>query len=96
MHWDVDMEVEDEYKWIISDKGERHDWAAGAIVFIPLNTVHQHFNADPDKPARGIIFKVKPLCMFMNLIYQDFVEEAPQEPSPGHEDYRPIHLRELL
>lgn len=76
--------------------GKTYEWNAGDLVLIHGGSVHQHFNADPDKPARGIIFKAKPLCMFMNLIYQDFVEGSPKEPTPGHEDYRPIQLRELL
>jgi len=76
--------------------GKTYEWNAGDLVLIHGGSVHQHFNADPDKPARGIIFKGKPLYMFMNLIYQDFVEKAPKEPSPGYEDYRPIQLRELL
>jgi hypothetical protein len=34
----------------------RYDWEQGDIVLIPLNpgkgNVHQHFNADPDKPVK--------------------------------------------
>ncbi len=37
--------------------GVRHDWKAGDVVALPLrqqgNTV-QHFNADPEKPARFV------------------------------------------
>jgi len=76
--------------------GKSYEWNAGDLVLIHGGSVHQHFNADPDKPARGIIFKGKPLCMFLNLIFQDFVEASPKELAPGHEDYLPIHLRELL
>jgi gentisate 1,2-dioxygenase len=32
--------------------GVRWDWEAEDIVCIPINTVHQHFNADPKRPAR--------------------------------------------
>lgn len=31
--------------------GQRWDWEAEDIVIIPVNTVHQHFNADPHRPA---------------------------------------------
>lgn len=31
--------------------GVRWDWEAEDVVFIPPNTVHQHFNADPQNPA---------------------------------------------
>jgi quercetin dioxygenase-like cupin family protein len=76
--------------------GIMHEWNAGDLVLIHAGSVHQHFNADPDKPARGMIFKGKPLCMFLNLIYQDFVEASPKQLPTGHEDYTPVHLRELL
>jgi gentisate 1,2-dioxygenase len=32
--------------------GTRWDWEAEDLVCIPVNTVHQHFNADPRRPAR--------------------------------------------
>ena len=76
--------------------GIRYDWNAGDLVLIHGGCVHQHFNADPDNPARGIIIKTKPLYMFMNLIYQEFVEKAPKQPIPGWENYQPTNLRELL
>jgi len=31
--------------------GQRWDWEKEDMVAIPINTVHQHFNADPEKPA---------------------------------------------
>lgn len=31
--------------------GVRWDWEAEDVVVIPVNTVHQHFNADPHRPA---------------------------------------------
>ncbi|MDO8635202.1 MAG: cupin domain-containing protein [Dehalococcoidia bacterium] len=34
--------------------GKQWDWDTNDVVFIPVNTVHQHFNADPKKPARFI------------------------------------------
>jgi quercetin dioxygenase-like cupin family protein len=76
--------------------GKTYEWNAGDLVLIHGGSVHQHFNADPNNPARGIIFKGKPLYIFLNLIYQDFVEKAPKQPVPGFEDYRPVQLRELL
>ena len=69
--------------------GKTYEWNAGDLVVIHGGCVHQHFNADPDKPARGIIIKGYPLYMFLNLIYQATVEKSPKEPVPGWEDYRP-------
>ena len=32
--------------------GIRYDWKAGDVAIVHNNCVHQHFNADPNKPAR--------------------------------------------
>src|SRR5713226_25990 len=37
--------------------GERYDWESGDFLILPHKaegTVHQHFNADPERPARFI------------------------------------------
>jgi hypothetical protein len=50
--------------------------------------VHQHFNASPDKPARALVIKTKPMYMFMNMLFQQLVVPRPAEPAPGAEGYR--------
>lgn len=72
----------------ISD-GERVDWEEGDVCLVAPGTVHQHFNADPDKPARVLIIKSKPIYNFANLNFQEFKEKAPKEAVPGWEDYYP-------
>jgi len=47
------------------------------------NCVHQHFNASPDKPARALVIKTKPMFMFMNMLFQHLVEPRPTQPAPG-------------
>lgn len=37
--------------------GATWEWAEEDVVFIPVNTVHQHFNADPRRPARFVSFQ---------------------------------------
>lgn len=69
--------------------GERVDWRAGDLFVVPPGTVHQHFNALDDRPARVLIVKSKPLYNFANLNYQEFVEKAPEDPIPGWEDFEP-------
>jgi gentisate 1,2-dioxygenase len=32
--------------------GEHLDWEAGDLNIVHINSTHQHFNADPDRPAR--------------------------------------------
>lgn len=53
LHWDVEVTLADHYRWKVKD-AVRYDWQAGDVLYVPVNTVHQHFNADPAKPARFI------------------------------------------
>lgn len=54
LHQDCDVEITDEYFWKPQEEIKRFEWEAGDIVYVPPNTIHQHFNADPDRPARLI------------------------------------------
>jgi gentisate 1,2-dioxygenase len=74
--------------------GVRYDWEAGDIVVVQNACVHQHFNDDPDRPARALIMKAKPLYLFMNLIMQEVVEDNPKAPVPGHEDFKATYFPE--
>jgi hypothetical protein len=54
--------------------------------------VHQHFNANPDKPARALVMKPKPLLMFMNMLFQKSVIPRPTEPAtPAGAGFVPRH-----
>lgn len=54
LHWDTDFDLKESYEWRIAENPKRFDWEEGDLVYIPVNTVHQHFNSDPEKPARFI------------------------------------------
>lgn len=69
--------------------GERVDWEEGDCCFVAPGTVHQHFNSDPDKPARVIIIKTKPIYNFANLNFQEFREKAPKDAVAGWANYHP-------
>ena len=72
--------------------GVRYDWEAGDVVAVENSCVHQHFNDDPDRPARALVIKAKPLYLFMNLLMQEVVEEQPTDPVPGHEHFQATFL----
>jgi quercetin dioxygenase-like cupin family protein len=74
--------------------GIRYDWSAGDVVVVHMNCVHQHFNADPVKPARALVMKPKPMIMFMNLLFQKTVIPRPTEPTPEGRGFEPRHLEE--
>jgi mannose-6-phosphate isomerase-like protein (cupin superfamily) len=69
--------------------GARYDWQAGDVCVVENACVHQHFNADPEHPARVLIMKAKPLFLFAHLLYQKVVEYPSDEPIPGHEHFHP-------
>jgi quercetin dioxygenase-like cupin family protein len=81
LHQDCDVEITDTYHWQVQDEVKRYEWEAGDVIYIPPNTVHQHFNADPERPVR--------LISAINRIYEKFglndheqLEDAP-EYQPG-------------
>ena len=81
LHQDCDVEITDTYHWKVQDEVKRYEWEAGDVIYIPPNTVHQHFNADPAQPVR--------LISAINRIYEKFglndleqLEDAP-EYKPG-------------
>ncbi len=72
--------------------GIRYDWQAGDVAIVHNNCVHQHFNADPDKPARALVLKSKPMFLFLNMLFQKSVIPRPTEAAtPAGEGYEPRH-----
>ncbi len=50
--------------------GARYDWEGGDAVVVHADSVHRHFNADPDRVSHGIIFKAKALWMYLGMWQQ--------------------------
>ena len=53
--------------WVEGSAKQSFEWHAGSFFCPPLNTWHQHFNGQSDKPVRYIGITKAP--MFMNLIH---------------------------
>jgi quercetin dioxygenase-like cupin family protein len=81
LHQDCDVEITDTYHWKPQARIQRHEWEAGDVIYIPPNTIHQHFNASPDKPVRLIsaINRIFKACGLNDL---EQLEDAP-EYEPG-------------
>lgn len=43
LHWDVEAEIDDKYYARIAKEPTRHEFQAGDTIYVPQNTVHQHF-----------------------------------------------------
>ena len=54
LHQDCDVEITDTYHWKAQDEVQRFEWEASDCIYIPPNTICQHFNAAKDKPVRLI------------------------------------------
>lgn len=77
MHQDCDVEITDTYHWMPVSDVQRFEWEAGDLIYIPPNTIHQHFNADPKRPARliSIINRIYQACGLNDL---EQYEDAPE------------------
>jgi len=76
VHWDVELELKDKYHWEIPEKGKKYEWEEGDLVYIPVNTVHQHFNVNPDKPAR-FISAINPVYKLLGYDDLEQIEDVP-------------------
>jgi hypothetical protein len=56
---------------------KRYEWEAGDVIYIPPNTASQHFNSDPDKPAR-LISAVNRIFKAAGLNDLEQLEDAPE------------------
>ena len=76
-HQDCDVEITDTYHWKPQDEVKRYEWEAGDVIYIPPNTIHQHFNADPERPVRLIsaINRIYKQCGLNDL---EQLEDAPE------------------
>jgi quercetin dioxygenase-like cupin family protein len=81
IHQDCDIEITDEYFWKPQEEVKRFEWEAGDIIYIPPNTIHQHFNGDPDRPAR-LISSTNRIFKQCGLNDLEQIEDAP-EYQPG-------------
>ena len=57
MHVDCDLDIPggEKYTWVPHDEEKRFEWEAGDLVYVPPNTISQHFNADPRRAARIVV-----------------------------------------
>lgn len=77
LHQDCDVEITDTYFWKPQDKVSRWEYEAGDVIYVPPNTIHQHFNADSDKPLRliSVINRIFKQCGLNDL---EQIEDAPE------------------
>jgi len=77
LHWDASFTLDDKYHWHWEEEPKKFEWEEGDFVYIPPYTTHQHFNADPDKPAR-FITATNRLVREMGFDWWEQIENAPE------------------
>jgi len=77
LHQDCDVEITDDYHWTPQDEIKRFEWEAGDVVYVPPNTIHQHFNGDPERPAR-LISSTNRIFKHCGLNDLEQIENAPE------------------
>ena len=77
LHQDCDVEITDTYHWKPQDEVKRYEWEAGDVIYIPPNTIHQHFNADPERPVR-LISATNRIYKACGLNDLEQLEDAPE------------------
>ena len=77
LHQDCDVEITDTYHWTPQEEVKRYEWEAGDVIYIPPNTIQQHFNADPERPVRliSVINRIYKACGLNDL---EQLENAPE------------------
>lgn len=77
LHQDCDVEITDTYHWMPQAEVKRFEWEAGDVIYIPPNTIHQHFNADPDRPVR-LLSATNRIFKWCGLNDLEQLEDAPE------------------
>ena len=77
LHQDCDVEITDTYHWKAQEEVKRYEWEAGDVIYIPPNTIHQHFNADGQRPAR-LVSAINRIYRHSGLNDLEQLEDAPE------------------
>jgi quercetin dioxygenase-like cupin family protein len=77
LHQDCDVEITDTYHWKPQQEVRKFEWKAGDVIYISPNTIHQHFNADPNQPAR-LVSAINRIYKYCGLNDVEQLEDAPE------------------
>jgi quercetin dioxygenase-like cupin family protein len=77
LHWDPRFDLDVRYTWSWADQPKRWEWQEGDYIYVPPYVMHQHFNADPERPAR-LISATNRLVKAMGFDWLEQVENAPE------------------
>lgn len=76
LHWDVEAEIAEKYYARVAKEPTRHEFTAGDTVYVPQNTVHQHFANEGDPVT--LISAQNRLIKFLGYDQVAYLEDAPE------------------
>jgi quercetin dioxygenase-like cupin family protein len=77
LHWEVEAEIAERYYARVAHEPTRHDFVEGDTLYVPQNTVHQHFNASEDEPLRLLSVQNR-LIKYLGYDNVVYFEDAPE------------------
>jgi len=83
LHWEVEAEIAGRYYARIATEPSRHEFMAGDTLYVPPNTVHQHFSASDSEPLRFLSAQNR-LVKYLGYDNVVYFEDAPEAPAPGY------------
>jgi gentisate 1,2-dioxygenase len=73
----MSFDCKEEFIWEWSEEPRKFEWEEGDFVYIPPYTTHQHFNGDPEKPAR-LLNATSRMIKALGFNWLEQVENAPE------------------
>lgn len=86
LQWRVEADIEDRYYARVAKTPERFDWKATDMIYVPQNTIHQHF-AEHDGPAM-LLSAQNRLFKLLGYDVIRYLEEAQETRASGREQMR--------
>lgn len=77
LQWDVEAEIAEKYYARVAKEPSRHEFTAGDTLYVPQNTIHQHFNSSGDQPLL-LISAQNRLFRYLGYDRVHYLEDAPE------------------
>ncbi len=77
LHWEVEAEIAERYYARVANEPTQHEFTEGDTLYVPQNTVHQHFNANDDEPLRLVSVQNR-LIKYLGYDNVVYFEDAPE------------------
>lgn len=77
LHWEVEAEIADRYYARVANEPTRHEFGPGDTLYVPQNTVHQHFNASANS-SLSLLSAQNRLIKHLGYDRIVYLEDAPE------------------